>query len=324
MDNQENAFDQQAMVEANFSPELIQQINKDLPAFVNGSLSDLAECERKKQAALNSAAGAQQAAKTAVKEAKKAKDLSTGLFKNGKAIEGLKVIVASEGTAIDGLSRALIDQSEALKDVFDNQRKQATISRNLCLLGMGNQAVANTVLKRLKEGINGGELNNINEDVYQEFERIVMWWSQVEDMNAKIRSYEQRVADLQTDYDQVLQQLSDLKNDLKQETDTRLHSVDSLKSDTIAYKDELQQCISDSVRDLRADFSERVEATNRGLEEMKTASEKGLLEHGKQLALLQDDYSRYKGQLVHKRVFKTVVLILSVLAFILSVISLLV
>ena len=207
MDNQENAFDQQAMVEANFSPELIQQINKDLPAFVNGSLSDLAECERKKQAALNSAAGAQQAAKTAVKEAKKAKDLSTGLFKNGKAIEGLKVIVASEGTAIDGLSRALIDQSEALKDVFDNQRKQATISRNLCLLGMGNQAVANTVLKRLKEGINGGELNNINEDVYQEFERIVMWWSQVEDMNAKIRSYEQRVADLQTDYDQVLQQL---------------------------------------------------------------------------------------------------------------------
>lgn len=248
--------------------------------------------------------------------------MSTGLFKNGKAIEALKIATESEATALDHISKAQCDQAEALRVMFENQKKQAIISRNLCLLGMGNQAVANTVIKRLKEGIEQGELNSISEDVFQEFERIVMWWSQVEDMNAKIRSYEQRVAEIQTEYENVQCELSAIDKNLKEEIDIRLYLIDTLQKDMTANINAVNENISAANSELRKEFGESTEAIDIRLKDLKTSCEKELLNHSKQFGHLRDDYFQYKGQFIHKKAFKLIVLTVSLLALILSVISL--
>lgn len=304
------------------SPEVIKLINNDLPGYINGSLSELNECEKNKNQAIKSASTARKAAEEAVKKVQDAKQLSTGFFKNGKVIDSLKAITESEAIALDDISRAQIDQAKALKVFFENQKKQAGISKTLCLLGMGNQAVANSILKRLKEGLEGGALSNINEEIYQEFERIVMWWSQVEDINAKIRNYENRVAEIQIDYNNVVKELLDIKGDLKHEIDTRLHSIDKLQKTIIAYNNELQISISKDIHDIRTEYDATSEAIKFRFEEIRTVIEEVLLDHDKQLTFLQDDYTRYKSQFFNKIIFKTIVLILSISAFILSIISL--
>lgn len=324
MDELINPLEQLDVTEFKYSPEIIKLINNDLPGFVNGSISDLVECEKKKQAAIKSADGAKNVVDQAVRNAKNAKDLSTGLFKNGKAIEALKIVTESEATALDEISKAQCDQAEALRVIFENQKKQAIISRNLCLLGMGNQAVANTVLKRLKEGIEQGELNSISEDVFQEFERIVMWWSQVEDMNAKIRSYEQRVAEIQTEYENVQCELSAIDKNLKEEIDIRQHSIDTLQKDMTSNINAVNENISAANSELRKEYGESTDAIDICLKDLKTACENELLNHSKQFGHLRDDYFQYKGQFIHKKAFKSIVLIVSLLALILSVISLII
>lgn len=313
---------QMAGLNPEYSPELINIINKDLPGFVDGSISDLVECEKRKKAALISANIAKATVNEAVAKAKEAKEVSSGLFKKGKAIEALKKVTESEARALDDISHAQIDQAEAIRVMFANQEKQAKISRNLCLLGMGNQAVANTVLKRLKESIEGGEMSNISEEVFQEFERIVMWWSQVEDMNAKISSYEQDVARIQTDYENLLKEITDIKTSLEKETDARISSIDNLQEGVTAVKNEVLKSISDLKTELRKEHEEKSEAIRQQIGEVKTANENGLLHHTKQFVHFREEYSKYTNQFVHKKIFKTIVFILATSAFVLSVISL--
>ena len=119
-----------------------------------------------------------------------------GFAKKKKAIEELQVALVEQ-------SEAMLSEDAALRLLFANQKKLATISQGLLVLGMVNMAQNRTVYQRLKDELTNASESEISEHAKEELKRILNQLKAQEDIYNKLERNSEKIKNLENDISQI-------------------------------------------------------------------------------------------------------------------------
>lgn len=266
---------------------------------------------------------ASEAATKAEDSAKNAMYMSAGFGKKKAAIEGLQ-------KASVNLAEAVQAGAEAQRISFEFQRELAEISKYLFGLGVSNLAMNRTVVRELELRLKGASEEELSELARQELMTVIKQLKAQEDILLKLdkntkwlKNHEESMKNHEEiiknqllkiqQIDEELQKQADvdkvLENQLKIQDDTNKWFEQKLHEQEAIYKDQEEQLVN--LREKNSELNEQIKKKLEIIQEQDT-----------EIQSLKKEIADIKVLLDSKAnsTFSKITLVISVLAFIISVI----